>query len=187
MNLKNHFLVAMPGMSDPRFQHSVIYLCEHNDDGAMGLIVNQPIEVSLEAMLNQLDLDREWPIDNPNSLAQPVMNGGPVAEDRGFVLHDGGTRFTSSEQISDVVTVTTSKDVLITLGTQLAPERYLVALGYAGWEAGQLEAELAENSWLSVEADPNIIFSTPINERWSKAIAQFGFNSADLSSQIGHA
>ncbi|WP_087023895.1 YqgE/AlgH family protein [Thaumasiovibrio subtropicus] len=187
MNLKNHFLVAMPAMEDPRFKRAVIYVCEHNDEGAMGLIINHPIDIKLNAMLEQIELERDLPIDNPNSLEQPVLNGGPVAEDRGFVLHDPSIRFSSSEKVSEAITVTTSKDVLATLGTKLAPNKFMVALGYAGWDAGQLEKELVENSWLTVEADPGIIFSTPINERWAKAIEQFGVNSANLSSQAGHA
>ncbi|WP_413111025.1 YqgE/AlgH family protein [Thaumasiovibrio sp. DFM-14] len=187
MNLQNHFLVAMPGMIDPRFKRTVIYICEHNDEGAMGLIINQPIEITLDAMLEQIEIERDLPVDDPHSLDQPVLNGGPVAEDRGFVLHDAASTFTSSEKVSEHLTITTSKDVLETLGTQLAPAQFMVALGYAGWDAGQLESELVENSWLTVEADPAIIFDTPINERWNKAIAQFGVNSANLSSQAGHA
>ncbi len=187
MNLKNHFLVAMPAMEDPRFKHAVIYLCEHNDEGAMGIIINQPIDVKLDAMLEQIELDRDLPIDDPSSLNQPVLNGGPVAEDRGFVLHDPDSTFASSEKVSQTITMTTSKDILATLGTKLAPSTFMVALGYAGWDAGQLERELVDNSWLTVEADPQIIFSTPINERWKRAIAQFGFSSVNLSSEAGHA
>ncbi|MBV7297825.1 YqgE/AlgH family protein [Enterovibrio paralichthyis] len=188
MNLKNHFLVAMPGMVDDRFKHSVVYMCEHNEDGAMGLMINQPINISVEKMLEQIELDREQVvITHPVSLSQPVLFGGPVSEDRGFVLHKHKKLFGSSIQLSDDLTVTTSKDILSILGTNEEPEQFLVALGYAGWDAGQLEQELADNSWLTIEADPAVIFDTPINERWEKALKQIGIDAINLSSDIGHA
>ncbi|KXF80136.1 YqgE/AlgH family protein [Enterovibrio coralii] len=187
MNLKNHFLVAMPSMADERFKHSVVYMCEHNDDGAMGLMINQPINISVASMLDQIELDREQDVTHPVSLDQPVLFGGPVSEDRGFVLHKNNKLFGSSIRLTENLTVTTSKDILSILGTNEEPDQFIVALGYAGWEAGQLEQELAENSWLTIEADPAVIFDTPINERWEKALKQMGISALNLSSDIGHA
>ncbi|MBW3698638.1 YqgE/AlgH family protein [Vibrio sp. T187] len=187
MNLTNHFLVAMPGMKDPYFQHSVIYLCEHNDEGAMGLMINAPIDVTVGKMLKQVDVESTQPQLNQSSLEKPVLNGGPVAEDRGFILHEPKDTYQSSINMTDQISVTTSKDILAVLGTDAEPEHYLIALGYSGWEPGQLETELAENSWLTIEADPNVIFNTPISERWKKAVQMLGIDVAQLSSDIGHA
>ncbi len=187
VNLKNHFLVAMPSMADERFQHSVVYMCEHNEDGAMGLVINQPINISIAKMLDQIEVEREQDVTHPVSLDQPVLFGGPVSEDRGFVLHKNLKLYGSSIQLSDELTVTTSKDILSILGTTEEPEQFIVALGYAGWDAGQLEQELAENSWLTIEADPKVIFDTPINERWEKALKQMGIDALNLSADVGHA
>ncbi|PSW18578.1 YqgE/AlgH family protein [Photobacterium sanctipauli] len=187
MNLTNHFLVAMPSMQDPNFKGSVVYICEHNDEGAMGIVINLPIEISVGNMLEQIEIERDLPVEDPSSLEQPVFNGGPVSSDRGFVLHNRIKNFSSSIDITDDVSVTTSKDILSLLGTHEAPDNFLVALGYAGWDAGQLEQELAENSWLTTEANPDVVFNTPVNERWHKAIAQLGISSAHLSIDKGHA
>ncbi|STO42569.1 Uncharacterized ACR, COG1678 [Grimontia hollisae] len=174
-------------MADKRFQHSVVYMCEHNEDGAMGLVINQPINISIANMLEQIEVEREQDVTRPVSLNQPVLFGGPVSEDRGFVLHKNTKLFGSSIQLSEELTVTTSKDILSILGTNEEPEQFIVALGYAGWDAGQLEQELAENSWLTIEADPTVIFDTPINERWEKALKQLGIDALNLSADVGHA
>jgi len=187
MNLTNHFLVAMPGMKDPYFQRSVIYICEHNQDGAMGLMISSPIEITVGKMLEQVNVQPVHPQLKTDNLAMPVLNGGPVSEDRGFILHQPKDRYESSIQMTDHISVTTSKDILSVLGTEAEPNHYLVALGYSGWEAGQLEVELAENSWLTVEADPSVIFETPVKERWQKAVQMLGIDVAQLSSDIGHA
>ncbi|WP_047046207.1 YqgE/AlgH family protein [Vibrio mexicanus] len=187
MNLTNHFLVAMPGMQDPYFQRRVIYVCEHNDEGAMGLMINAPIDVTVGSMLKQVDVEPAHPQLVTESLDKPVLNGGPVSEDRGFILHQPKDRYESSLQMTDKISVTTSKDILSVLGTEAEPNSYLVALGYSGWEAGQLENELAENSWLTIEADPDVIFNTPITERWQKAVQMLGIDAAQLSNQAGHA
>lgn len=187
MNLTNHFLVAMPGMKDPYFQRSVIYVCEHNQDGAMGLMINAPIEVTVGKMLEQVNVDSVHPQLKTEKLAMPVLNGGPVSEDRGFILHQPKDDYESSIQMTDKISVTTSKDILSVLGTEAEPRHYLVALGYSGWEAGQLEVELAENSWLTIEADPAVIFETPLTERWQAAVQMLGIDVAQLSSDIGHA
>ncbi|WP_070964545.1 YqgE/AlgH family protein [Vibrio sonorensis] len=187
MNLTNHFLVAMPGMKDPYFKRSVIYVCEHNNEGAMGLMINAPIDITVGKMLKQVDVQPVHPQLHTDSLEKPVLNGGPVSEDRGFILHQPKDSYESSIQMTEQISVTTSKDILSVLGTDAEPNSYLVALGYSGWEAGQLETELAENSWLTIEADPDVIFNTPIAERWRKAVQMLGIDAAQLSSDIGHA
>lgn len=187
MNLTNHFLVAMPGMHDSTFNHGVIYICEHNDEGAMGIMINAPIDVTVGGMLKQVDIEPLYPREHHQSLDKPVLNGGPVSEDRGFVLHRPDAHFESSLNMTPEISVTTSKDILSVLGTNAEPSDYLVALGYAGWDAGQLEKELSDNSWLTIEADPELIFSTPVHEKWDKAIKKLGIEPAQLSSLSGHA
>ncbi|ODP97559.1 MULTISPECIES: YqgE/AlgH family protein [Salinivibrio] len=188
MDLKNHFLIAMPSMADSRFHHGVIYVCEHSHDGAMGLMINHPINLSVGKMLDQIEVERQLPLSTTTeSLSQPVLFGGPVSEDRGFVLHPATCEYGTSIPLSDQLSVTTSKDILSILGTEQQPEQFLVALGYAGWEPGQLEQELADNSWLTLEADPKVIFDTPVHQRWQKALDQLGIDAANLSSQVGHA
>lgn len=187
MNLKNHFLIAMPNMQDERFSNSVIYICEHNNDGAMGLIINQPVNISVANMLEQIEIERTSFINFPIILEQPVLSGGPVSEDRGFVLHRHHRTYESSVRLSNEVTVTTSRDILSILGTHEAPNHFLVALGYSGWEAGQLEQEIAQNAWLTLEASTDILFDTPLSERREKALALLGINPLHLSSSAGHA
>ena len=187
MNLANHFLVAMPGMTDPFFYRSVIYICEHNDDGAMGLIINAPIDITVAGMLKQVDIEPVHPQIYKEHLNMPVLNGGPVSEDRGFILHEPKDEYHSSIKMTDALTVTTSKDILGVLGTEAEPKNYIVALGYSGWTAGQLENELAENAWLTVKADPEVIFKTPVHERWKKAVEMLGIDPAQLSTEAGHA
>ncbi|MDN3608970.1 YqgE/AlgH family protein [Vibrio ostreicida] len=187
MDLTNHFLVAMPGMKDPYFQRSVIYVCEHNDEGAMGLMINVPIDVTVGKMLKQVDVEAVQPQLKTGSLEKPVFNGGPVSGDRGFILHKPKDDYESSIKMTDGISVTTSKDILAVLGTEAEPHEYIVALGYSGWEAGQLEIELSENSWLTIEADPHVMFNTPISERWQKAVQMLGIDASQLSSDIGHA
>jgi len=186
MNLSNHFLVAMPGMKDPFFHRSVIYICEHNEEGAMGLIVNAPIDITVGGMLERVDVDSVHPQIHKESLEMPVLNGGPVSEDRGFILHEPKDSYQSSIQMTDQISVTTSKDILSVLGTEAEPRSYVVALGYSGWTAGQLEKELAENSWLTVEADPEVIFDTPVQDRWQKAVKMLGIDPGQLSVDAGH-
>lgn len=187
MNLANHFLVAMPGMQDPLFHRSVIYVCEHNDEGAMGIVINAPINITVGGMLKKVDVDSVHPQINKKSLDASVLNGGPVAEDRGFILHAPKDNYQSSIRMTDDLSVTTSKDILSVLGTEAEPQHYVVALGYSGWTAGQLENELAENSWLTVEADPSVIFDTPVQERWQKAVKMLGVEPSQLSIDAGHA
>jgi len=187
MNLANHFLVAMPGMQDPLFHRSVIYICEHNEEGAMGIVVNAPIDITVARMLKKVDVESVHPQVHKESLDASVLSGGPVAEDRGFILHEPKDNYQSSIKMTDYLSVTTSKDILSVLGTEAEPKNYVIALGYSGWTAGQLENELAENSWLTVEADPSVIFSTPVQERWHKAVQMLGVEPSQLSTDAGHA
>lgn len=187
MNLSNHFLIAMPGLQDGYFQRSVVYICEHNEDGAMGIMINSPIDITVEGMLKQVDVTPSYPTSKSDNLKNPVLNGGPVSEDRGFVLHPPGDHFESSIDMTDDISVTTSRDILSVLGTSAEPSKYIVALGYAGWEAGQLETELAENSWLTIEADAELMFNTPNDEKWNRAINKLGIDPGQLSTDAGHA
>jgi putative transcriptional regulator len=182
-SLENQLLIAMPTLDDSYFNKTVTYICEHNDEGAMGLIINLPVNVTLNELLAQIDAEKE---DSPE-LGQQVLTGGPVSTDRGFVLHSPQDGWTSSLSLSDDVMITTSKDILLALGTEKSPDKYMVTLGYAGWGPGQLEAEIQANSWLTTPADGDIIFNTPIEQRWKKATEKLGFDMAHLSAQTGHA
>ena len=187
MNLQHHFLIAMPSLQDPVFKRSVIYVCEHNDEGAMGLIVNKPMEnLTIEGVLNKLDITPQQN-DAGHSLENPVYNGGPVAEDRGFILHSPENRFTSSITISEHTVLTTSKDVLESLGSDQQPENIIVALGYCSWEKSQLENEILENAWLTIPASEKILFHTPAGERWRNAAKHIGIDISQMSSEAGHA
>ncbi|NMP31091.1 YqgE/AlgH family protein [Thalassotalea sp. M1531] len=182
-SLENQFLIAMPSMGDPYFSRTVTYICEHNDDGAMGLIINLPVNLTLNELLEQIDADKP----KVESLEQQVLTGGPVAQQRGFVLHSPQNCWSSSLSLSSEIMITTSKDILMALGTEQAPPEFMVTLGYAGWGPGQLEQEIGENSWLTTPADTDIMFNTPIEQRWQKATEQLGIDLAHLSTDIGHA
>ncbi len=184
--LQNQFLIAMPSLEDPFFKRSVVYLCEHNDEGAMGLVINVPVDLSVESLLQQIELQDQAEMIRED-LDRPVYQGGPVSQERGFVLHSPVKGFSSSLKVSEELMVTTSKDVLDTLGTDSQPSEYIVTLGYASWEAGQLEQEIAENSWLTLPASTDIIFSTPIHKRWEAAAKSLGIDIWQLSNQVGHA
>ncbi|PPI86466.1 YqgE/AlgH family protein [Candidatus Pantoea edessiphila] len=187
MNLQNHFLIAMPSLSDPFFKRSVIYVCEHNVDGAMGLIINKPIRnLSIKDILKKLNIS----INNrdPNiTLDKQVFIGGPLAEDRGFILHSAQRVFNSSVYISDTTIITTSRDVLEVIGSNLQPNNILIALGYCAWEKNQLENELMANAWLTTPANSTILFHTPAAERWSQAALNIGVNMYNIASDLGHA
>jgi putative transcriptional regulator len=182
-SLENQLLIAMPSLADPFFSKTVTYICEHNDHGAMGLIINLPVDITLNELLNQIDQHKPY----ADILEQRVLSGGPVAPNRGFVLHSPQSGWSSSLALSNEVMITTSKDILMSLGTDAAPMRYLVTLGYAGWSAGQLEQELAENSWLTIAADSEILFNTPAEQRWHKATKKLGIDLMHLSNDVGHA
>ncbi|MDE1485493.1 YqgE/AlgH family protein [Xenorhabdus bovienii] len=187
MNLQHHFLIAMPSLSDPYFNRSVVYICEHDQNGAMGLVINKPIaQISIQSLLENLDITPEDRDDSIN-LNKPVMAGGPLSEEHGFILHTPQSGFSSSIQISDETMITTSKDVLEALGTPRQPENVLMTLGYSSWEKGQLEQEIMENSWLTVSAESSIIFDTPVADRWHEAASLLGINIYNLAPQAGHA
>ena len=171
------------------FRRSVVYICEHNDDGAMGLIVNKPMDnLTVEGMLKKLKIEIASDARDPAiKLDKPVFSGGPLDDDRGFILHTPREGFGSSIRISDCTMITTSKDVLETLGTPDQPKDVLVALGYAAWEQGQLEKELLENSWLTIEANSDILFHTPIADRWREAAKMIGVDVGQLATHAGHA
>lgn len=187
MNLQHHFLIAMPGLDEPQFKRSVVYICEHNEDGAMGLVINKLVDdFTIENVLDKLDISPE-PRDPAIRLDRPVFSGGPLADDRGFILHTPREGFGSSIRISDSTMITTSKDVLETLGTPDQPKDVLVALGYAAWEQGQLEKELLDNAWLTIEASSDILFRTPIADRWREAAKMIGIDVSQLATHAGHA
>lgn len=191
-SLENQLLIAMPALGDPYFNKTVTYICEHNEEGAMGLIINLPVNLNLDELLSQLEDEKESddiavPNEHTDKLQQRVLSGGPVAQERGFVLHSPQSCWNSSLSLTDDIMITTSKDILLALGTKEAPENYMVTLGYAGWGPGQLEEELKTNSWLTTPADKNILFNTPIEQRWKKATDNLGIDMAHLSADIGHA
>ena len=205
--LSHHFLIAMPGLEDPTFAKSVVYLCEHSERGAMGLIINKPGELSLKHLFDKVEL----PLKREDLLQSNVLHGGPVQTERGFVLHEpmlekdtvnseksesteppetlaqSNSIYASTLSVPGGLAMTTSKDVLEAMSNGSGPKRVLVTLGYSSWGEGQLESEIGENSWLTVEADPAVIFDTPIEQRYEKALALLGLQSWMLSTVAGHA
>ncbi|MGB5102150.1 MAG: YqgE/AlgH family protein [Steroidobacteraceae bacterium] len=181
--LTNQFLIAMPGMEDPNFAQTVTLVCEHSPRGALGIVVNKPLSMTLAEVFAQLGLDA-----SQSSVAQdPVLHGGPVQTDRGFVLHSPDKEFDSTLAVSERLHLTTSRDVLDALASGEGPEKVLVALGYAGWDAGQLEEEMARNAWLTVPVDERLLFDVAIEDRWQAAARLLGVNLMTLSSDAGHA
>ncbi len=184
-SLRNQFLIAMPSLADSNFERSVSLLCEHGDDGALGLVINRPTDLTVGGMLEHLDIDSSGL--SPTQIESPVFWGGPVQSERGFVLHSPRGRWESSIQVSPTLAVSTSRDILAAIGAGQGPERFLVTLGYAGWESGQLEREIMENSWLNTEANASIIFETASEMRWDAATRLLGIDPASLSHGAGHA
>ena len=182
-SLTNQFLIAMPALADPNFHGTVTYICEHNDQGAMGLVINRPLSLTLGQVLVEIDITT----GEQNIGQQAVYMGGPVQTERGFVLHHPLGEWDSMLRINDEIGVTTSKDILENIAKGTGPQRMLVALGYAGWGAGQLEQELADNVWLCGPADNRIIFDLPWQQRWEAAAALMGVDLNQISNQIGHA
>lgn len=191
--LSHHFLIAMPGLEDPVFAKSVVYLCEHSERGAMGLIINKPGDLSLKHLFEKVEL----PLTRQDLLQSNVLQGGPVQTERGFVLHEpmleagsddkSNSIYASTLSVPGGLAMTTSKDVLEAMANGSGPQRVLVTLGYASWGEGQLESEIGENSWLTVAADSAVIFDTPIEQRYDKALSLLGLQAWMLSSQVGHA
>jgi putative transcriptional regulator len=183
IDLTHHFLIAMPNMVDPYFAKSLTFICEHNDQGALGVVVNRPIDLSLQALFERINLELE-----PRELHDlPVYFGGPVQTDRGFVLHRPVGDWNSTLKVGDSIGLTTSKDILEAVGKGRGPAKMLVTLGYSGWAAGQLEHELGQNAWLSVDAGEQIIFDLPAEEKLPAAMELLGVDFASLSEDAGHA
>ncbi|MDH2432755.1 hypothetical protein WH50_20660 [Pokkaliibacter plantistimulans] len=182
-SLSDQFLIAMPSMRDPHFARTVTYIFDHNEQGAMGLIVNRPLEMHLDEILGHMDMSQPRPLKrNP-----PIFIGGPVKTERGFVLHRNTEReWQSSFRINDQLSLTTSVDVLEAIAQDQGPTDYLIALGYSGWSEGQLEHELAENAWLTCKADYRILFNTPVEQRLDAAARSIGVDLTLLSTQAGH-
>lgn len=181
--LADHFLIAMPALEDPNFQRSVTLICQHDANGAMGIVINRAADYTLAELLAQMELAT----DAVAGAGQPLVAGGPVQPDRGFVLHDDPREWNSTLRFGRGLAVTTSRDILVAMAGGEGPENVLVALGYAGWTAGQLESELAENSWLTVPADHDILFRRPLDQRWQAAAFSAGVDLARLTGYAGHA
>ena len=187
LNLANHFLIAMPTMLDPVFGGAVVYLCEHNAAGALGVIINKPTDMTMQVLLERIDLTLEIVPRRKPIGRKLVMFGGPVQIERGFVLHTPLGAFSSMMAVTDQIALTTSKDVLEAVASGAGPERILVSLGCSGWSAGQLEEEIGRNGWLTVRADPSIIFDMPIEQRFTAAMGLLGIDPAMLTGEAGHA
>ncbi|MES2401351.1 MAG: YqgE/AlgH family protein [Pseudomonadota bacterium] len=188
INLTHHFLIAMPGLSDEAFAKSVVYMCEHSERGALGLVINKPSDINLKNLFDKVEL----PLHRQDLTQAPVFQGGPVQTERGFVLHESmmpgnESVYASTMTIPGGLEMTTSKDVLEALSTGNGPRRIFVSLGYSSWGEGQLESELSDNSWLTVAADPAVIFDTPVEERYARALLLLGLESWMLSPEAGHA
>ncbi len=182
-NLTNHFIIAMPNLEDGNFSQSVTYICEHDENGALGITINRPSDISLREIFSQLQIqtsEEEVP-------RQPVLSGGPVQIDRGFILHTPVGQWESSLKVTDHIAVTTSRDIMHAIANNEGPEKSIIALGYAGWGPGQLEYELSENAWLSCPATEKILFETPYDKRWQAAALLLGIDLQLLSNQTGHA
>ncbi|MBI2791487.1 MAG: YqgE/AlgH family protein [Gammaproteobacteria bacterium] len=183
-SLRDHFLIAMPTMADPHFSHSVIYICEHSPEGAMGIVVNMPLSIHLGDVLQNMNIKSE-----DNKLSEtPVLAGGPIQQERGFVIHRGGNeKWESSLALTKSISITTSKDILFAIANHKGPRDMIIALGYAGWESGQLEREIAQNTWLCGPADPQVLFDIAPENRWRAAGALLGVDMDCLSTEVGHA
>ncbi|MFB0935451.1 MAG: YqgE/AlgH family protein [Propionivibrio sp.] len=183
INLTDHFLIAMPAMEDPYFAKSLVYIAEHNDQGALGVIVNRPIDMDLATLFKKIDV----PFESAALARLPVLFGGPVQTDRGFVLHRPLGNWQSTLAVNQEVGLTTSRDVLLSVGQAGHPSDMMITLGYSGWGAGQLEHELAQNAWLTVPANSRILFELPYEEKLASALELLGIDLANLAGQAGHA
>lgn len=182
-SLRDHFLIAMPGMHDSSFTHSVTYICEHGEKGAMGIVINNVLPLLLEDIFEQMQLTT----DHNNLGHQAIVAGGPVQVERGFVLHPRAQEWQSTLHVSSQISLTASRDVIEAIAEGKGPDQFLIALGYAGWGAGQLEAEIAANAWLTIPADSQILFNTPYEQRWLAAAQPLGIDLNLISSVAGHA
>jgi putative transcriptional regulator len=183
VNLTHHFLIAMPNMADPYFSKSLTYICEHNEQGALGLVLTRPVDLTLSALLEQIEI----PVARPEIGAIQVHFGGPVQMDRGFVLHQPPGQWQSTLRVNDEIGLTTSKDILEAVARGEGPHKFFVTLGYAGWAPGQLEHEISLNAWLSVPADTTLMFDLPLDARFDAAMHLLGIDAINLSDDAGHA
>jgi putative transcriptional regulator len=180
--LTNQFIIAMPNLADPNFFHTVAFLCQHNQDGALGIVINRPTDMKLGEIFKQMDIK----VTAPATAQIPVFAGGPVQQDRGFVVHTSGGDWHATMAVSETISLTTSRDVLEAIAAGEGPEQYLIALGYAGWGAGQLEKEIMDNSWLNTPYGKQVLFDTPVNLRWSAAAELIGIDINQLTAPAGH-
>ncbi|MCX8146732.1 MAG: YqgE/AlgH family protein [Azovibrio sp.] len=183
LDLTDHFLIAMPAMVDPYFAKTLVYVCEHNAEGALGVIVNRPLDLTLAGLFEKVEI----PLGTAKLAAQPVYFGGPVQTDRGFVLHRPPGAWQSSLRVTPDIALTSSKDILGAIAANHEPHDFIMTLGYAGWGAGQLENELAQNAWLTVRASPDILFGLPPEARLAAALEQLGVRLSQLADTVGHA
>lgn len=186
MNLANHFLIAMPSMQDPVFGGTVVYVCEHNENGVLGVVINKPTDMTMQVLFERIDLKLGGGLET-ELVDEPIMFGGPVQDDRGFVLHTPGPRYSSSLTVTEEIAFTTSIDVLEAVASGDGPQRMLVSIGYSGWSPGQLEDEIGRNGWLTVGANADILFDLPIEQRYVAAMKLLGIDPLMLTSEAGHA
>jgi len=182
-NLTNHFIIAMPGLIDDNFNHTVTYICEHNEHGSFGIVINRKTDVTLNEIIHQMDIE----VSESVAGEKYIYHGGPVQQERGFILHKPLGKWNSSLKINDQLALTTSRDILEAIAHNEGPEQVMIALGYAGWSSGQLEQEIANNTWLNCPADDQIIFNIPSEKRWQAAADLLGVDLQLLSSSAGHA
>lgn len=180
--LNNQFLIAMPSLMDPIFHHTVTFLCQHTKEGALGIVINRPSDMKLGEIFKQMHI----PFISDIAAGTSVYSGGPVQQDRGFVVHTAGGNWDMTMPVSDAISLTTSRDVIEAIAAGEGPEQYLVALGYAGWGEGQLEKEILSNSWLNTPFAKQILFDTPVSQRWNAAASQLGININQLTTPAGH-
>lgn len=181
--LNNQFLIAMPTLTDPNFFHTVTYLCQHDEDGALGIVINRPTGMKLGEIFDQMNI----PADSTKLRNMPVFAGGPVQQERGFVIHNNdGKKWDSSIATSDSISLTSSRDILEAIAQGDGPAQFLIALGYAGWGKGQLEKEIIDNAWLNTPCGEAILYDTPVNERWNAAAHQLGIDINRLTTAAGH-
>jgi len=180
--LIDQFIIAMPTLADPNFFHTVAYLCQHNEEGALGIVINRSTDMKLGEIFKQMDIN----VTSPASAKAPIFAGGPVQQERGFVVHTSGGDWHATMAVSETISLTTSRDVLEAIAAGQGPEKYLVALGYAGWGAGQLEKEIMDNAWLNTPCGTQVLFDTPVNLRWSAAADQIGVDINLLTTPAGH-
>lgn len=186
-SLCNHFLIAMPSLNDPNFQQSVSYICEHNNEGAMGVVINRPLDLTFADLCDQLEIE----ITDTDTVSYPIFDGGPVETERGFILHTPIGDWESTLAITKNIGLTMSQDIIQAIAEgydsdNTPPEHFIITLGYAGWSEDQIEDEIAENVWLNVPATHDILFQTPVEQRWTAAAASLGINLQQLSTDIGH-